>query len=381
LFSRLRLVAAATALGASVSLIGAVRSPAQAIPIFAQRYLLKCTACHSVLPELNAFGNYFRNHGYRLPKAPVHGTTVVALRYQMEYEREPPSGQRRWSPGGVLLSNVNIGDITAFLHYNLGAGGGPSAVYIGYLANYNAHTQTTVRAGYVELPLVQSPGQRLDDLAPYGYTQTHVGLNNVTLAQPRIGLDVERQVGVARIDGTLSLGTYNGAAYGGKPIATGEATYLAKPELGLYTRVPVAKGVEVFSDSLFGQLAIGVTGQPVFQDAYQRLGFGAHAQYKKLDFTAEQWYGHDGDADGVGGQITSSGGYARLKYYPVPHAYLGLRYDAAANPFIVRDMVEYGAVQIYSLRLLIQNVHTIGTGKDALGGAVTIGFPAPLKTQ
>jgi hypothetical protein len=281
----------------------------------------------------------------------------------------------------VLLSNADIGAVTAYLHYNLGAGGGPGAVFLGYLATYNAHTQSTYRAGYFELPLIQSPGQRLDDLAPYGYDQTHVGLNDLTLASPRIGLEAERVVGVARIDGTIAFGEFKGAAYGGKPIATGESTYAAKPELGVFTRVPVAKGVELFTDSILGQRAIGVTGQPVFQDAYQRLGFGAHAAGRRLDFTAEQWYGHDGDADGVGGQITSSGGFVRLKYYAVPHAYVGFRYDSSANPFISRDWVAYAAGQIYNLRILIQNVHTVGTGKDALGGALTIGFPAPLKTQ
>ena len=59
--------------------------PARAIPIFAQRYHLRCGQCHSVLPELNAFGNYFRSHGYRLP-LPEHGTTIFAIRYQMEYD-------------------------------------------------------------------------------------------------------------------------------------------------------------------------------------------------------------------------------------------------------------------------------------------------------
>src|SRR5690348_16293208 len=33
---------------------------ASAIPLFAQRYRLQCGACHTVLPELNAFGQHFR---------------------------------------------------------------------------------------------------------------------------------------------------------------------------------------------------------------------------------------------------------------------------------------------------------------------------------
>ena len=74
-----------------------VCAPAQAIPIFAQRYHLRCGQCHSVLPELNAFGNYFRSHGYRLP-LPEHGTTVFAIHYQLEYDEHPAAGTRelRW---------------------------------------------------------------------------------------------------------------------------------------------------------------------------------------------------------------------------------------------------------------------------------------------
>jgi len=69
-------------------------APASAIPIFAQRYHMRCGQCHSVLPELNAFGNYFRSHGYRLP-LPEHGTTVFALRYQLEYDKQPAAGMER----------------------------------------------------------------------------------------------------------------------------------------------------------------------------------------------------------------------------------------------------------------------------------------------
>ena len=135
----------ARALTGALLLVGATlaaQSSAEAIPLFAQRYHMSCGTCHSVLPELNDFGNSFRNHGYRLPKSvPVHGTTGVALRYQMEWEQDPAAGSRRWTPGGVLLSDANVGAIHAFIHYNLGAGGGPSALYLGYLSTYNAHTQ------------------------------------------------------------------------------------------------------------------------------------------------------------------------------------------------------------------------------------------------
>jgi hypothetical protein len=353
--------------------------PASAIPLFAQRYHMKCTVCHSVLPELNAFGNFFRNHGYRIPKAPKYRTTIAALRYQMEYEKDPPSGQRRWTPGGILLSNADLGRISYYLHYNLGAGGGPSAVYLGYLTAYNEHTDFLYRAGYIELPLIQSPGQRLDELAPYGYDQTRVGLNDLTLASPRLGIEAAKDIGALRLDATMSFGEFKGAAYGGKPIFTGEDTYPGRPELGLFATIPALKDVTLFSNLLFGQRAIGVTGQPTFQDAYQRYGFGADLREHALDFTLQQWYGFDGDADGVGDSISSSGGFARLKYYVTPHLYVAARYDTTANPFISRDMVYYIGTQAGThARVVLQDVHTIGLGKNALGGALTFGFPWPL---
>ena len=73
-----------------------VRSQVEAMPVFAQRYQLTCKTCHTVLPELNNFGNDFRNRGYRLPpNVPRHGTTIAALRYNVEWERDPAAGARR----------------------------------------------------------------------------------------------------------------------------------------------------------------------------------------------------------------------------------------------------------------------------------------------
>jgi hypothetical protein len=356
-------------------------APARAIPIFAQRYHLKCGQCHSVLPELNAFGNYFRNHGYRLP-LPEHGTTIFAIRYQMEYDKEPSEGARRWTPGGVLLGSGNIGPITAFLHYNFGAGGGPAATYLLFGAGYNQHTQTLYRGGLFELPLAQSPGQRLDDLQQYGYYGAHVGLNNLPLSSPRWGAMMERTFGNLRVDGTIAVSSYQGAAYGGKPVATGENTWLSTPEFGLWLRQTLVQTnhaeADVGGTALGGTLGIAPTGRLPFADLYQRYGLLGHATYGDLDLQAEQWYGDDHDADGFLTNQHSYGGYVRLKYYPIPHAYLGLRYDAYANPFITRDFVYYGAVQIAPFRILAQEVQPPGQ-HPFFSGAITVAFPGPLK--
>jgi hypothetical protein len=358
-----------------------VCAPAQAIPIFAQRYHLRCGQCHSVLPELNAFGNYFRSHGYRLP-LPEHGTTVFAIRYQLEYDEHPAAGTREFTPGGIVLGSANFGSITAFLHYSLGAGGGPSATYLFFLSQYNQHTNTLYRGGLYELPLAQSPGERLDDLTQYGYYGAHVGLNNLPLSAPRWGLQGERTFGNLKVWVTASLGAFQGAPYGGKPIPTGEYTWMKSPELSIWLRQTLAQSkkgqLDVGASALGGTLGILPTGRLPFADLYERYGLLAHASYGDLDFQAEQWYGVDHDADGLLTNQHSTGGYARLKYYPIPHAYLGLRYDAYANPFITRDVVYYGAVQIAPCRVLLQEVQSPGQ-HPFLSGAFTIAFPGPLK--
>ena len=40
--------------------------PAQAIPAFARKYGLPCSACHITWPELNNFGQVFRDNGYQM---------------------------------------------------------------------------------------------------------------------------------------------------------------------------------------------------------------------------------------------------------------------------------------------------------------------------
>ncbi|HEV3092623.1 MAG TPA: hypothetical protein VGX91_14360 [Candidatus Cybelea sp.] len=356
-------------------------APAQAIPIFAQRYHLRCGQCHSVLPELNAFGNYFRNHGYRLP-LPEHGTTVFAIRYQLEYDEHPAAGSREFTPGGIVLGSGNLGPITAYLHYSLGAAGGPSGTYLLFAAGYNAHTQTLYRGGLFELPLAQSPGQRLDDLEQYGYYGAHVGLDNQPLSSPRWGMMAERTFGSLKVDGVVAFAAYQGAPYGGKPVPTGESTWMSSPEFSLWLRdslLSTNKGtLDIGGTAMGGTLGVLPTGRLPFADLYERYGLLAHASYGDLDFQAEQWYGDDHDADGLLTNQHSTGGYARLKYYPIPHAYFGVRYDAYANPFINRDWVYYGAVMIAPCRILMQEVYPPNS-HPYLSGAFTIAFPGPIK--
>ena len=50
-----------------------------AVPIFSRKYQTSCMTCHVGFPKLNAFGNAFKNNGYRLPDDEV-------------FVKEPPVG-------------------------------------------------------------------------------------------------------------------------------------------------------------------------------------------------------------------------------------------------------------------------------------------------
>ncbi|MGH7729137.1 MAG: hypothetical protein ACREM2_10160 [Vulcanimicrobiaceae bacterium] len=369
-------VAFAATILASATLAVSQR-PAAAIPIFAQRYGFSCKQCHSVLPELNAFGNAFRNNGYHLP-IPKHATTIAAIRYNLEYVNDPAPGSRRFTPSASIVSAAEIGRISAFLHYNLGAGGSPSAPYLGFLAYHNDHTGELYRLGLYELPLTHSPGQRLDEGVAYGYESLTVGQNDLALNAPRLGFETERTVGFTRLSGTVAFGEFKGAAYGGAPVSDGTHTVASRPEIGLFALGPLVRGLSVSAEALDGARSIELPGHSPAQDEYERFGFGLHATFLKdrLLADAEQWLGRDNNADARGGALDSSGGYARLKYFVTPHFYLGARYDAQAAPFPARDAVFYvGTFVTPHARIVLQQENNLLGGKPSLGGEFITAFP------
>ncbi len=51
--------------------LAVLAAPAAAIPAFARKYSLSCTACHAPFPRLNAFGEEFAARGFRMPDPEV----------------------------------------------------------------------------------------------------------------------------------------------------------------------------------------------------------------------------------------------------------------------------------------------------------------------
>ncbi|MGB8694239.1 MAG: hypothetical protein WCD08_12085 [Steroidobacteraceae bacterium] len=101
-------------------LLFAMVSPASAIPAFARKYSLRCTACHEAWPVLNDFGRSFRDNGYQLRLGKDNTVTAepgywpVAVRIVPNYtytrvsNQETDSGPRTLGSGGIADSGIDL---------------------------------------------------------------------------------------------------------------------------------------------------------------------------------------------------------------------------------------------------------------------------------
>jgi len=152
---------------------------------------LLCTLAIASCP-IERFGN--RVSGPRLPIAAAKARHGPLPRYQARSRPESGSGRQTLLPGAGLLSNAEAGRISAYLHYNSVRKVDPRAcifaicTYLERSRRNSGSASSSCRSSFA--------GQRLDDLSTYGLTQgSHVGLNDLTLAQPRLGLEMEQHLG------------------------------------------------------------------------------------------------------------------------------------------------------------------------------------------
>ena len=105
----------------------ATAQPSHAIPAFARKYGLPCSACHEAWPKLNNFGITFRDNGYQLGNgkdAPIYqdpGYWPIAFRMTPQWHREstspqpidaiPGNGGSGTVGGGITKSGMDLSAI------------------------------------------------------------------------------------------------------------------------------------------------------------------------------------------------------------------------------------------------------------------------------
>jgi hypothetical protein len=95
-------------------------SPVWAIPAFARKYSLRCTACHEEWPVLNDFGRNFRDNGYQLRLGRDDAVTAdpgywpVSLRVTPSYvytrvtNQVTDQGNKNIGSGGVADASIDL---------------------------------------------------------------------------------------------------------------------------------------------------------------------------------------------------------------------------------------------------------------------------------
>ncbi|MBC5824297.1 MAG: hypothetical protein GIW99_02640 [Candidatus Eremiobacteraeota bacterium] len=334
---------------ALILILLALRTPAGAVPIFAQRYGFSCSACHTAVPDLNPFGDAFRQRGFQLPNAPRHREFPVALRFQETYVKDLTAAQsRRFNALGVLISTANfghVGEYSYFARYLLGSEGAAGSLYYAWTQHVQPSSGSFQRIGLFGLPLIANPTQRLDTITAQNAYTYQVGHNSANFATPRLGALFGRRNERQDVELAISFDEYHGAAYGAPAPPSEFAQSFAQPELFASALFTTGGGVKIGVLGLTGARAFRsrVSGAS-FRDEYSRQGIDAAWSAGRFDVRAQQLWGRDANSDGSGDAVASSGGFITAKYHMTKHSYAGVRYDAAANPLAARDFDFYAVV-------------------------------------
>lgn len=168
--------------------------PASAIPAFARKYSLRCTACHEQWPVLNDFGRSFRDNGYQLhlgkdePGTTEPGYWPVSVHVNPTYEytqttnQATDQGNKTVGSGGVADASIDLlmaGVLTQNISFLVVPTGFASSGDV-HLESYWAYFSRllgnsdwiNVRVGQFELDLPASSHRNLeltDDYLLYSY--------------------------------------------------------------------------------------------------------------------------------------------------------------------------------------------------------------------
>lgn len=194
-------------------------APASAIPAFARKYEVSCRTCHDYhYPQLGAFGRLFQENGYQLPEG---AEDAVRARRTVEpgptsellaLAKEPPLGFRGEVFGLVPLwgSSAERPDAQNAL-FTYVYGGGAIARDISFFFSFTPFPQLTlhhlhvgfhnlgasvlgegtlnVRAGSFFLLDAARPGHRLLDAGMNAFGNATVGLSQLALDAPALGVE------------------------------------------------------------------------------------------------------------------------------------------------------------------------------------------------
>ena len=341
------------ALGIVVAFFVFCGGTAQALPVFAHRYGLTCQQCHTTVPHLTPFGEYFRNHGFALPGA--RGVFPVAVKVNLAYSSgADPTGLPKAVVDEIeLLSGGTLGRATNyFVEQYIVDGGRPGLTRDAWVQFQSGATRAKV--GQFELPLPVEVESERPTLTHYALYDQTVGINAFNFFDPRLGADVsfanERSGIAAHL---AAVHAYD--------------RQTATPRSGVDVLASVAK-----SSGEFTVQAYRYQGQRNFavQDRFWRQGYAASFEDERFSVTGVLQTGDDSSADGLGTAAHSSGGFLETQYHFSPAFGAVARYEGTADSLSgTQRQFVLGAVarprrnmRLTAEDVLVAGHHTLGAG-------------------
>jgi hypothetical protein len=301
---------------------------AHAIPVFANQYGVSCQACHTIVPQLNKFGQAFRDSGYRWPApVPIHGTLPVAVKANIAYASEPdPTGL----PKAVVdeIEFLSFGPVGKRMAYRLeqywidgGHIGMTRDAYLEYKSDPMSiwHGYTTpvldLQLGQFTLPLPNDPETTRPTENHYAIFDQSVGGSSFNLFDDRIGLNVGYGNRVAEVH-ALAL--------------KGHDPQSGLPASGLDTMLSARIGPAALS--LWAYQYHGVRTFGPVPDSFIRRAIALTSVTEKAQSSFLLQTGNDSSPYGFGNPAASSGGYFQEEWTFSDRWIATARYDGVNGP-------------------------------------------------
>jgi hypothetical protein len=372
---RIRLVLALLALG--------IAAKAEAIPAFARKYGMACSACHVAWPILNQEGQNFRDNGYRFkltkdsPDAQRPEYVPISLRTTAAYQFTRTDNQQAGTPdapfpvvsatGGVANSSLDIltaGTIADNLSFLVVASGfnpsDPTAALEsawGRLDDLGGSGWLNLKVGKFELDLPASPHRAITLTSNYAVFSPHLQGSMVAfdMTQNQLGLELDGHDARSTTRYNLSLVSANGDP-GSKgafssPLLYGHVQQAIELDNGFlpWIRVGVLGALgwwpTQFASITTTTSPTAIAGTGYNHKTYSRVGGDLSwiigYPSAPIFFTVAYLYGREeaglascpdaSGADACAGANHFSGGYAEVDWAPSTTFVFFARYDALRN--------------------------------------------------
>jgi hypothetical protein len=300
-----------------------------AIALFAHQYGVTCQKCHTVIPQLNAFGAAFMANGYRIRGVGPGPALPISLRINLV----DSSAYQGIGPNDAGLPKAIVDEVELFAAGLIGSrgsylveqyvvdGGEPGLLrdaWVDYRINpWQAHIPVSLQAGSFTLPLPVDPETFRETYQHYTLYDQTVGINPFNFFDPKVGAKLT----VGSVLRGTSVQIFAGPGHDRQSGLTTVGTDL----MGYAQDV-----IGPLSPSVYHYEGTRPDG-PALLDRFQRNGYGLTVNVGK--WTSESVIQTGWDSSCLPHAVCpSSGGFTQLRYAIGPHLYALGRYEGTDDP-------------------------------------------------